>query len=114
MLLYVVTVAALAIFVVYPAVRVLITPEPGNVVEVLTNTRTLQAGRNSVVITLLSTTSASLLGLVFAFAATRRDIPFRNLFRIVGTLPLFAPPFMVAFAYVLVFGRQGLITHYLF
>ncbi|MBV9528294.1 MAG: iron ABC transporter permease [Sphingomonas sp.] len=109
--LYAVTIAALAVFVIYPTVRVLITPEPGNVAEVLTSNRTLQAIKNSVVITLLSTTSASLLGLVFAFAATRRDIPLRHLFRILGTLPLFAPPFMVAFAYVLVFGRQGLITH---
>ena len=113
MVLYLVAICALALFVIYPAAQVLITPEPGNVIEVLTSARTLQAVRNSVVITLLSTTSATLLGLAFAFAATRRDIPFRELFRLLGMLPLFAPPFMVAFAYVLVFGRQGLISHYL-
>ncbi|WP_166679176.1 iron ABC transporter permease [Paraburkholderia sp. BL6665CI2N2] len=114
MLLYLATLCALAIFVIYPTVKVLITPGFDHVVEVLTNSRTLQAARNSLVITLLSTTTATVLGLVFAFAATRRDIPFRNVFRTVGMLPLFAPPFMVAFAYVLVFGRQGLITYHLF
>lgn len=113
MLLYFATICALALFVIYPTARVLITPELSHVVEVLTNSRTIQAARNSLVITLLSTTTATLLGLVFAFAATRRDIPLRKIFRIIGMLPLFAPPFMVAFAYVLVFGRQGLITHQL-
>lgn len=113
-LLYIATLCVLALFVIYPIVRVLSAPELSHVVEVLTNSRTLQAARNSVVITLLSTTTATLLGLVFAFAATRRDIPFRNVFRVIGMLPLFAPPFMVAFAYVLVFGRQGLITNHMF
>jgi len=113
MVLYLATICALGLFVVYPTAQVLITPQWDNVVEVLTNARTLQAARNSVVITLLSTTSATLLGLAFAFAATRRDIPFRKLFRFLGVLPLFAPPFMVAFAYVLVFGRQGLISYHL-
>lgn len=113
LLLYLATLCALALFVIYPTVRVLITPELSNVVEVLTNARTIRAIQNSFVITLLSTTSATLLGFVFAFAATRRDIPCRKLFRILGMLPLFAPPFMVAFAYVLMFGRQGLISYHL-
>lgn len=113
LILYLATLCALALFVIYPTVRVLITPDFGNVVEVLTNARTIRAAQNSVVITLLSTTSATLLGLVFAFAATRRDIPCRKLFRILGMLPLFAPPFMVAFAYVLMFGRQGLVSYHL-
>ncbi|MCO5090741.1 iron ABC transporter permease [Bosea sp. (in: a-proteobacteria)] len=113
LLLYVATLCALLVFVVYPTLKVLSTPSWDNVVEVLTSGRTLQAARNSAVITLLSTTSATLLGLFFAFASTRRDIPFRNIFRVIGVLPLFAPPFMVAFAYILVFGRQGLITYHI-
>lgn len=110
--LYLATLCALGIFVIYPTVRVIITPELSHIIEVLTSSRTIRAARNSITITLLSTTSATLLGLAFAFAATRRDIPFRHVFRFVGMLPLFAPPFMVAFAYVLMFGRQGLISHH--
>ena len=113
LVLYAATLCALAVFVIYPTVRVLITPKLANLIEVLTNTRTLHAARNSVVITLLSTTSSTLLGFTFAFAATRRDIPLRHVFRRIGMLPLFAPPFMVAFAYILVFGRQGLISRHL-
>ncbi|MEA2732905.1 MAG: iron(III) transport system permease protein [Acetobacteraceae bacterium] len=107
------TVCALFVFVVYPAVRVLATPGWDEALDVLARPRTWQAARHSLVITVLSTTSSTLIGFAFAFVATRRDMPFRDLFRVVGLMPLFAPPFMVAFAYILMFGRQGLLTNHL-
>ncbi len=113
LLLCVATACILVVFVVYPAIRVLGTPGLADVKDVLTRPRTLRAAWHSAVITLASTLSATLLGFVFAFVSTRRDMPFRLVFRMIGTLPLFAPPFMVAFAYVLMFGRQGLLSRHL-
>lgn len=104
----------LGVFVLYPAIRVLVYPSWQDYLGIPQSLRWMQAARNSLVMMVISTCSATLLGLVFAFAATRPDMPARRFFRTVAMLPLFAPPFMVAFAYILMFGRQGLITRGLF
>lgn len=105
--------AILALFVLYPTFGVLSYPGLADYQDVLTRPRWLTALKNTVVITILSTVSSTLIGFVFAFAATRRDIPGSKLFNAVGVLPLFAPPFMVAFSYILMFGRQGLVSNHM-
>lgn len=100
-------------FVLYPTVRVLVYPGLDDYLAVPHSVRWMQAARNSLVSTVLSTSTAVVAGLAFAFATTRPDIPGRRFFRSVALLPLFAPPFMVAFSYILLFGRQGLITRHL-
>jgi iron(III) transport system permease protein len=102
--------ATLCVFVLYPTFRVLVYPALADYLAIPRSVRWLQAARNSLVMMGLSTATATFAGLVFAFAATRPDVPGRRFFRGVALLPLFAPPFMVAFAYILMFGRQGLIT----
>lgn len=102
--------AILGLFVLYPAFRVLIYPSFQDYLDIPKSLRWMQAARNSLVMMVISTLTASGVGLLFAFAVTRLDMPGRRFFRTIATLPLFAPPFMVAFAYILMFGRQGLIT----
>lgn len=102
--------AILGLFVLYPAFRVLTYPSWRDYLSIPQSLRWVQAARNSLVMMVISTCSATLLGLVFALAVTRSDMPGRRFFRGIAMLPLFAPPFMVAFAYILMFGRQGLIT----
>src|SRR3990172_7440459 len=106
--------AALGIFVLYPAFRVLVYPTWQDYLAIPRSLRWMQAARNSLVMMVISTVTATFVGLAFAFATTRADMPGRRLFRTIAMLPLFAPPFMVAFAYILMFGRQGLITKSLF
>jgi iron(III) transport system permease protein len=103
--------AVLSLFVLYPAFRVLVYPTWSDYLGIPQSLRWIQAARNSLLMMVISTLSATLLGLVFAFATTRADVPGRRFFRTLAMLPLFAPPFMVAFAYILMFGRQGLITN---
>jgi iron(III) transport system permease protein len=100
----------LGIFVLYPTYRVLVYPALSDYLQIPQNLRWIQAARNSLVMMIISTLTATLAGLAFAFAATRADVPGGRFFRAIAVLPLFAPPFMVAFAYILMFGRQGLIT----
>jgi len=100
----------LALFVLYPTLRVLAYPGLQDYLDIPKSLRWLQAARNSLVMMVISTLTATVSGLIFAFAITRPDIPGRRFFRSMALLPLFAPPFMVAFAYILMFGRQGLIT----
>ena len=102
--------AVLGVFVVYPTFRVLVYPAVADYLAIPGSLRWMQAARNSLAMMVISTLTATLAGLIFAFAVTRPDVPGRRVFRGVAVLPLFAPPFMVAFAYILMFGRQGLIT----
>ncbi len=111
--LFVLTLLVLAAFVLYPTASVLRYPALSDYVDGLTRPRLLTAARNSFIITLASTLGATFVGFVFAFAVTRRDIPGQRFFRLMGVLPLFAPPFMVAFAYILMFGKQGLVSRHL-
>ncbi len=104
-------VGILVLFVLYPAFRVLLYPSLRDYLALPQSLRWMQAARNSLAMMLLSTLSATFVGLLFAFAITRPDVPGRRFFRSIAMLPLFAPPFMVAFAYILMFGRLGLITH---
>jgi iron(III) transport system permease protein len=110
LLMFLVAAGVLAVFVLYPTLQVLVYPTLADYLRIPTESRWVQAARNSLLMMVISTLSATLAGLVFAFAVTRPDVPGRRFFRGVAALPLFAPPFMVAFAYILMFGRQGLIT----
>src|SRR3990172_4879519 len=100
--------ALLVLFVLYPAVRVLIYPRLAHYLAVPDTPRWLQAARNSLLMMVLSTLTATTVGFLYAFAISRRDMPLRRLFQTLSVLPLFAPPFMVAFSYILMFGLQGL------
>jgi len=107
---FVVMGAVLLGFVLYPTFRVISYPTLADYLAVPGNPRWVAAMRNSLMMMVLSTLTASLVGFLYAYAVTREDFPGRRAFRQVSLLPLFAPPFMVAFAYILMFGRQGLIT----
>lgn len=113
-LLYLIVLALLVMFVVYPTLTVLRYPGLEDYADMLGRVRWQRAALNTVVITVLSTLSSTLVGFAFAFAATRRDIPGAKIFGLLSVLPLFAPPFMIAFAYILMFGRQGLISRHVF
>src|SRR3989475_44053 len=108
------TALLIALFVLYPVFRVLPYPSATDFLAVLDHPRWLRAIVNTLVMTTLSTVTACLLGFVFALALTRPDLPGKGLFRTISILPLFSPPFAVAFSYLLLFGRLGLITHTVF
>jgi len=109
------TVAALAacllVFVLAPLAATLVFPGARDYASVLGAPRYLKAALHSLAITALSAATATVVGFVFAYASVRSTVPLRRLFRLVAILPLFSPPFMVAFSYVMMFGKNGLITH---
>jgi iron(III) transport system permease protein len=104
-------VALLAAFVVLPQVQVVIAPGWAGYATVLSENGSWPGAiRNSVVVTLLSTTSAVALGFLYAYAMVYTDMPWKPFFRVLAFLPLLSPPFVVAFSYILLFGPRGLIT----
>lgn len=100
----------LSVFVVWPLLVSVFTPDGDTWAQLLTSRRLRQITLQTLWLTALSTVSAITLGLLFALAVTRFKIPGRQLFAWIPLLGLFSPPFVGALAFILLFGRSGLIT----
>ena len=103
-----------ALFIVYPQIQVILTPGSTGYVDFLTGGTWVRPLQNSLLITALSTTTAVTLGFVYAYAMVYSDMPWKPFFRLVGILPLLSPPFVVAAAYILLFGPRGIVSYYVF
>src|SRR5213594_3895905 len=115
LLLALLAVAALVLlFIVYPQLQVVLTPGPGGYVQFFQEGTWFIPLRNSVQLTLLSTTTAVLLGFVYAYAMVYSNMRWKPFFRLIGILPLLSPPFVVAAAYTLLFGARGVISYGVF
>ena len=65
---------------------------------------------NSLWVALVSTVLTVGLAFGYAYSLTRTRMPARGLFRVVAMLPIFAPSLVQAFAFVYVFGNNGIFT----
>ncbi|HUQ42629.1 MAG TPA: iron ABC transporter permease [Candidatus Limnocylindrales bacterium] len=101
-------------FIVYPQVRVIATPGGNGYITFLQEGTWVRYLWNSIQIMFLSTTTAVLLGFVYAYAMVYTDMRWKPFFRVMGILPLLSPPFVVAAAYLLLFGPRGIITYGVF
>src|SRR5690606_28199863 len=109
--------APLVLFVLFPLVHILSRSfsTPGgfglaNYEAMLGNARFLRITYNSFEVTVVSAAAAVALAYAFAYAIQRSTIPARNVFRLIGVLPLFAPSLVQAQGLVLLFGRNGLVN----
>ncbi|MDK2896012.1 MAG: iron(III) transport system permease protein [Candidatus Atribacteria bacterium] len=101
----------LFLLIVYPLLSVVTYPTLETWRKFLTQARYIKVLGNSVLLAILTTFSSTLVGFCFAYALTREDFPFKGFFRTISILPLISPPFVTGLALILLFGRQGLITH---
>ena len=102
------------LFIVYPQLQVVVAPGADGYVAFLQGATWWIPLRNSVEVTLLSTTTAVALGFVYAYAMVYSRMPWKPFFRIIGILPLLSPPFVVAASYIILFGPRGLISYNVF
>ena len=113
--LFLLTVATIVtivgIFIVYPILKVATYPKIEDIAVVLGNSRWQKALVNSGFITVISTLSATTVGFVLAFTLAYVHSGWRRLFKFVAVLPIVSPPFILGLAYILLFGRAGIITH---
>jgi iron(III) transport system permease protein len=70
-----------------------------------------RATRNTLVIGTTTAVLTTVIGTLVAFTLTLTPIPGKALMRILTILPLVSPPFAVSFAFILLFGRRGVITY---
>jgi len=68
---------------------------------------------NSIILGAITGTTGTIMGFVFAYALTRTPLPFKGFFRQTVTFPIISPPFVVALAAILLFGRAGSLTPFL-
>lgn len=59
---------------------------------------------------ILSALLGTALGFVFAYTYVRCQVPFKHLVHVLALLPTISPPFAIAIATILLFGRNGLVT----
>ena len=72
-----------------------------------------KAFMHSMVVSLAATFFSTLLALPAAFAISRISMPFRNVLLSISVIPLISPPFIGAYSWITLFGKRGIITHYL-
>jgi iron(III) transport system permease protein len=113
-LVLVVLVALMLMFILYPLVQVVIVPGLDGYISFLGGQTWIKPLIHSIEIMLASTTTAVLLGFIYAYSMVYSEMPWKPFFRIVGILPLLAPPFVVAASYILLFGPRGVITYGVF
>ncbi|MFA5570345.1 MAG: ABC transporter permease [Sphaerochaetaceae bacterium] len=65
---------------------------------------------NSIVMGCIVAVTATMVGFLFAFTITRTNIKFKKFFHTIALLPILSPPFVIALAIIILFGRSGVIT----
>ena len=65
---------------------------------------------NSINLGVITACLSTLIGFLFAYAITRTRLPFKRFFRLTAIFPIISPPFVIALAAILLFGRAGSLT----
>ena len=104
-------ITVLIVFVLLPIVAVVTYPPFTDYLTLPENGRWVRAALNTGRMVVLSTTTATLVGFIYAVVISRPELRGRKVLRLIATLPLFSPPFTLGFSYLLMYGRFGLISH---
>ncbi len=104
-------------FVVWPVVRVLslsLVTQAGvgiaNYAAFFSTWRLFRILVNSLIVSAVSTALTVLVALILAYAVTRTTVPGKRFLSLMSLLPLISPPFLVSLAFILLLGRNGVIT----
>lgn len=66
---------------------------------------------NTLLMGMSTAIGGTILGFVFAYTMVRCSIPFKNIVHVLALVPTVSPPFALALSSVLLFGRNGLLSH---
>ena len=111
-------VLVLVTFVVWPTAKVLLISLSGaggltfeHYAEFLGSWRLLRILLQSLLVSAVSTVITVAVALLLAYVVTRTTVSGKSFISLVSLLPLISPPFLVSLAFILLFGRNGLVTH---
>ncbi|MBL8699233.1 MAG: iron ABC transporter permease [Alphaproteobacteria bacterium] len=85
-------------------------PDLPGTMQALADASAWRALGNTLLLGATSGVVATLTGFALAFAVTRTSMPGKGFIHAVALLPVVSPPFVMALAIVILFGRQGLIS----
>lgn len=103
----------LILFVIYPLIVVVFTSGFENWGTFFSKPRYGRALLNTVVSSSLSAVTATVIGFVYAYAIHYSNIAGKKFFRIIAFIPLLAPSVMSGLAFLLLFGRGGMISQWM-
>jgi iron(III) transport system permease protein len=108
----------LGLGVLYPVLQVLLTALSSDGLTALENLVSSPVNRQVVLNTVVLGLCVAALGVglafLFAFVQTRLDVPFKRVLHVIAIIPVVSPPFALATAVVVLFGRNGLISEGIF
>ncbi|MEU4556221.1 ABC transporter permease [Micromonospora violae] len=117
-LLIVVCVLLVAIGAAIPLIAVLATAFAPDALpryaEFFTSSVDLEILRNTLVLGALVGAGGTALGFLFAFVQARLDVPGKKILHVIAMMPIVSPPFAVATATVVLYGRRGVISNGIF
>ncbi|WP_442600652.1 ABC transporter permease [Paenibacillus sp. KN14-4R] len=105
--------AVLCLFVIYPLVYVISLPGATDWTTFFTKGRYGTALLNTVVSSSLSALTATVFGFIYAYSIHYSNIKGKKFFRFIAFLPLLAPSVMTGLAFLLLFGRGGMVSQWL-
>lgn len=71
-------------------------------------------GVNSLFLAVLTGAGTTALGLAFALIATRTSFKYKKALRVLTVIPIITPPFVIGLALILLFGRTGVVTGFMY
>ncbi len=84
----------------------------GNYVQLFTRNYYISGFKNTLFVGFLGTFGATLIGVPLAFFTTRYQIHGKALISTLAILVLVAPPFIGAYAWIMMFGSNGFVTNF--
>ncbi len=114
----IISIVLLAVFVAYPLLKVLVfslTGEDGGfsletLKSIFTTPRYLTTFGRTMALGAIVAVIATFIGYIFAFTITRTNVPCKKFLKLIATLPILSPPFILSLSIIFLFGKQGLIT----
>ena len=97
-------------FILYPLIKIALLPDLESWKRFFTEKGFLTAFRNTIASSLLATATAVFFGFCYAYAVNYAEVPLRRFFRVLVLVPLTAPSAITGLAFIMLFGRRGLIT----
>lgn len=106
-----ITFAWFGLFIIYPFAKITLLPEKSHWVSAFTDKRLLEAFWHTILSSTLSTATATILGFIYAYTLNYTRVPGKKFMRIVALLPTMAPSVVTGLAFIMLFGRRGIITY---
>lgn len=110
-LVYGLTVLLFSVCIIFPLICVLSSAGVKDFKAVFTQQVWHNAMKNTLLECLASTSLSVFVGYIFAYAVVKTNIPGKKIFSLIPIIHLITPPFVGGLAFILLFGRQGFITH---